>query len=385
MPETELLETVKNGLDRYAEALLQHGALLRILFDALEPARHGDVARAASKALLDLSRYLEASSAPDVRSRQDMRLVLERDGTSLSEVHARIERSHGACKSSERRDAIEAGVLESHRMIEDFGEALSSSVHGLPRSAAMPEIVRVDCGGEREALRAGAASTAWEIVAEELLRAGGGLIVAVWPAYYHLYVFTKPRLDLLGLQHVTRTIRECLDRHAAKLFSHARSASSAARARPIILPASGATALLASCYVNNPFKFYDFQYDKHVSDESFRDSIHDPPPQLVRAMALEAASHSLLTIRIDFTRTPGIDQTYRQFLRILRLGAFFGSSKIIVPLAAVPGIESTHSEWVLRMEQDYRTARSTDAQTFFDRYYPPVKEGLDTIVRDMHR
>lgn len=377
----------KEELDRFAEALAAHSDLTVLTLQAL--AGEGDhtdrtIAHRAHKALLDVTRLACDGPPPD---RETWSLALQGDRhTRLHELASRFARwrhqaygrsvgdrnvfleAHGATSV-----ALRVLVTRARRALE----GLPGDRPGVLRRVHEPSAPLYD------RLRSPLYVPPWPLAGRALLQAGAGVISGVWPSYYHLYVLAEPNAPG-GSAAALEAVASALPTLGRELFTNPSPQGVAARCRPVLLPPDALEPLLASCWLNKPFKYDDLLHERGSVAGIDVDAVRPPPATLMLAMAREALTQIALGLRFE-PRRAGAEQVARTFLRLARLRLALVHGTLAVPLAATPRVytETCPGEeaWIATVVGD--AAGGASAEDVYWKHYARVRRLVGATLEQL--
>ena len=367
---------LKDDLDRLSDVLRPYAQLTGALA-ADRRDRHAH--HKAFNAFLDVVRL---AATPDAPTREETRRRLLAE--PRSEQASVVERFALWQRRGFDPARADAGlVVDANRIafaaLEELGRALAARLVAAPAPRPFELPSRADAP-HYDRVAPSAFVPAWDVVAKRLLAAHAD-VITVWPSYYHLYVVVADGAARAA-EELVPVIADVVRGTEYALFTTRARVAPIERCRPLILPASVLGPLLWSCYLNKPFKYFDFRREPTFArpGAAVAATLAEPPDEMLTVMAREAACHAALTLRAEPGRLESRDQVQRAFLRIMQLRLFLERRTLVVPLAATSDVVRQHcpdsAAWVDGLARDGGSPREA-----YERWFPAVRRTLDGLLR----
>lgn len=358
------VNSVKNGLDAFSETLRAYSQLLRnplFLGKGLNPGPVGQTAsREGFKAVLDAIRYGHLALAGDgvLKSRH----LIEAEGSSFfSDATAvinsfRLWEDNSYPSAFPVSETMDAAVDVALGILSRVSEHLQMRLSKLPEEESSFDTEYRAHAPLRDRVFENDVESRWEPLVQEYLLQNPQ-VAAVWPALDHLYLFcdTLPNAREVSLLH----------RNARSFFNQSGAF------HPMILPKHCLSPLLSSCYLNKPFKYYEYGVEGFFSGS--KPVVKAPPCSLVEAMAWESMARLHFNLRSDLLLSTRGSQLYRRVLQFFQLRLFFEGKVLVLPLSACG------EEYLARWKED-----AVSWKSLRERCLPQSKETSKDLVSEYY-
>lgn len=379
-------ERLKNSLDVFAELLFNYFLLSRALFCNKLHGYDRAVYHNAFKGLIDILRYGQTTTGDAFTMKTRYETIqenLNNETSSLNSIFTQF--------MTWQAKHYSPALLNTELIIKSFYIVLTS-INTLGRlinkeiseiSEAPPLFETLYISDEHQSDTPPSYPNKVSLIYyQKLVEDGRGVVKAVWPTYYHIFMIIENDIDERELEEViyriNSIIRSCqIDIQKTRL--------------PMLISIDMLRPLLYSCYLNNPFRYYDFLNEKVYSNNpNLKDEINEPPSFLLIAMAKEVLSHTLVNARKDIKRMKDSYEIYRLALTAVRLKIFFNLQKIIIPLSGVYDFYNqtypNESDWIKSLKEECLTNSITgkaNLERLFYRYYIKIKTILDSVAENI--
>jgi hypothetical protein len=372
----------KNKLDIFSELFYNFNFLSNALFRS-NLDRQG--CYNAFKGFMDIVRFNEAAGSEnvDLKTRHEtITRASEGEDARIKSLILEFLRWREANFSLSDSDACSRLIRNAYSVAFDILHALSecivSEVSKLDRILRLFEVENLEGAAKENPLHPISIEPQWNIVSEEILQQCSLNLRGVWLSYFNLFVLTDNAIGS-RLHEVVDLLAAIFRKHNLLFPEH--------YSFPAIITEDMFRALLYSCYVVNPYLYYDYlNSDMFYLCNNTMCKVMEPPHQLVFIMAREALIIQTKYIRQKDTVILNISRWYRNVLKLLRLKIFFCLGKILVPYENVFDYYvyafPEDSNWMLSLKHSAEANRDFGGQKREDlliHYYPKVRSLMDSM------
>ena len=256
IPVDPSVTSAKNKLDIFCELLFNYHFLSKALFTS---SLDRETCYNAFKGFVDIVRFNDTacSESLDLKTRHEtITSASGRDDSPLKSLLLDFLHWRDANFSLSDPAACSGRIRSAYSMAFDILNVLSESINSelskLDGTQRLYEVKSLKEASKENVLHPVFIEPKWAIVAEDILKKCSANVKGVWLAYFHFTIITD------------NAIGDCLHEvtdAAAAIFRKYRLTSPDHYSFPVIITEDMLRALLCSCYMANPYLYYDFLSD----------------------------------------------------------------------------------------------------------------------------